>query len=164
MQLTINLELMKLAGSPSTEHAHTLDILLAGLIQEFMRSMKTQGLSMPQIHALMYIYHAGGCPVSDLSMLGDSSSAAASQLAGRLVRQHLVRRTEDPADRRTRILRLTAKGQDLIASSLPSRRFLGETMSSLTPGQRRTVIEAFRLLARAARQTHESSLKESQHA
>ena len=155
---------MELINLDASTHSAILNSLIARLIGDFMRSMKARGLSMPQIHALMYIFHAGRCPVSDLSMLGESSSAAASQLADRLVRQGLVERTEDPADRRTRMLSLSAQGRELIAASLPSSRFLEEIMTSLTLPQRKLVSEAFHILAQAADQIHPSNPKEFHHA
>ena len=66
-----------------------LEYLLGRVIQDFMQSMHETGLSRPQIHALLHIYHAGECRVSDVSALGDSSPAAASQLVDRLVQQGL---------------------------------------------------------------------------
>ena len=151
------------SSSFSTFH-EGLEIVLAHIIQDFMRLMKQHGLSTPQIHALMYIFHRGKCPVSELGTLGDSSSAAASQLAERLVRQGLVERTEDPADRRTRLLSLSAQGRELIAASLPSSRLLEEIMTSLTSPQRKLVNEAFHILAQAADQIHPSNPKEFHHA
>ena len=155
---------MELINLDASTHSAILNSLIARLIGDFMRSMQAQGRSMPQIHALMYIFHRGKCPVSELGTLGDSSSAAASQLAERLVRQGLVERTEDPSDRRTRLLRLTQKGHALIAASLPSGRFLEELLTSLSPGQRKTVLDAFRIIAEAAPQIHEFSPKDKPHA
>ena len=90
-------------SSPDPSSIHQgLELFLAQIIQDFMRFMKQNGLSSPQINALMYIYHAGECQVSDIGALADASNAAASQLVERLVQQGLVDRREDPADRRTK--------------------------------------------------------------
>jgi MarR family transcriptional regulator, organic hydroperoxide resistance regulator len=129
-----------------------LEGVLAHIIQGFMSFMKARGLSMPQIHALMYIYHSGECQVSDLGSLADVSPAAASQLTERLVQQGLVDRQEDPSNRRIKILRLSGKGRELIRESLVSNHFLMQVMGSLTPPQHQTVQAAFTILADAARQ------------
>ena len=72
--------------SPIPPNFHQgLEIILAFIFQDFMRFMRKQGLSAHQIHALMYIYHAGECQVSDIGALADASNAAASQLVERLV-------------------------------------------------------------------------------
>ncbi len=39
-----------------------LEYILARIIQDFMQFMHQTGLSTPQIHALMYIYHRGRLP------------------------------------------------------------------------------------------------------
>jgi DNA-binding MarR family transcriptional regulator len=142
-----------------------LEIVLAHIIQDFMRFMKQHGLSTPQIHALMYIYHAGECQVSDISALADVSNAAASQLVERLVQQDLVERREDPANRRTKILRLSEKGKGLIRDSVPPNHFLMEVMASLTTDQRETVQAAFTILAQTARRMQISKKrKDGNHA
>ena len=60
-----------------------LEFILAHIIQDFMQFMHRTGLSRPQIHALLHIYHSGECPVSEIGRLTGSSKAAASQRGGR---------------------------------------------------------------------------------
>src|SRR5512140_195862 len=91
-----------------------LEYLLTHVIQEFMQYMHQTGLSRPQVHALLHIFHAGECQVSDIGDLTEASPAAASQLVERLVQQGLVQRAEDQQNRRIRKLRLTDKGLELI--------------------------------------------------
>ncbi len=129
-----------------------LEGVLALVIHGFMSAMQTHGLSSPQIHALMYIYHSGGCPVSELGSLTGATHAAASQLADRLVQQGLVERQEDPSDRRTKLLRLSSKGEELIREGIASNHFLQRLTATLTPQQHKTVLAAFKILAEAARQ------------
>ena len=149
---------------PSAFH-DGLEIVLAHIIQDFMRFMKQQGLSTPQINALMHIYHVGECQVSDIGALTDVSNAAASQLVERLVQQDLVERREDPANRRAKILRLTEKGKGLIRGGVPSNHFLMVMMASLTTDQRETVQQAFSILAQAAQQIQTSNKpKDGSHA
>ncbi len=152
------------SSSFSTFH-EGLGAILAHVIQDFMSSMKQHGLSTPQIHALIYIFHAGECQVSDLGALADVSNAAASQLVERLVQQDLVERREDPADRRIKILRLSGKGKELIGSSIFTNHFLMDVMASLTPEQRETIHAAFTILAQAAKRIHDSDTeKDGNHA
>ena len=114
--------------------------------------MKQHGLSTPQIYALMYIYHSGECQVSDLGTLAEVSNAAASQLVERLVQQGLVDRREDPGNRRNKLVTLSGKGMDLIQDSIVSNQFWTEIMSTLTPGQRQTIHDAFILMAQTGQQ------------
>lgn len=147
-------------------HHDEIETILAHIIQEFIQSMHQTGLSRPQIHALLHIYHAGECPVADIAALTGSSPAAASQLVERLVQQGLVVRAEDPTDHRIKKLRLTEKSLVLINRGITSNRFLVEIMSKLTPEQRQVVHTAFGYLAQAIHQ-HPSNLyksKDIQHA
>ncbi len=128
---------------------HGVESVLGQIIQGFMQYMKEQGLTMPQVHALMYIYHAGECPVSEIGTLADASIAAASQMAERLVQQGLVERKEDPSNRRIKKLRLTEKGQKLITDSFTANPFLQDKLASLSPQERNAVHTAFSLLARS---------------
>jgi len=142
-----------------------LELLLARIIQDFMQFMHQTGLSRPQIHALLHIYHAGECPISEIGGLTDSSAAAASQLVERLVQQGLVERTEDPLDRRTKKLRLTDRSLALINQGVTSNPFLVELMAALTPLQRETVHAAFDYLAEASQQIQSSHKRRAeQHA
>jgi DNA-binding MarR family transcriptional regulator len=82
-----------------------------------------------------------------------------------LVQQGLVDRLEDPRDRRTRILKLTPKGQALFQDGLASNQPLGSLLRSLTKEQHKTVQAAFNILAQAARKIHDSNpQKEGKHA
>jgi DNA-binding MarR family transcriptional regulator len=149
---------------PPTFHKG-LEIVLAHIIQDFMIFMKQQGLSSPQINALMYIYHTGQCQVSDIGVQAEASNAAASQLVERLVQQGFVERREDPFNRRMKILTLTDKGKELIQSSIPSNHFLMNVMDDLTQDERKTIQAAFTILAQKAQQLQNSKKgKENKHA
>jgi len=140
-----------------------LEHILTHLLQDFMHHMHQTGLSRPQIQALLHIYLAGECPISEISALTDSSPAAASQLVERLVQQELVRRTENPANRRIKKLHLTDKGMKLINQGLASHHFIGELMAVLKPKQRETVHAAFEYLAQASQQIHSAHKRKDQH-
>ena len=144
-----------------------LDYVLARIIQDFMQFMRQTGLSMPQIHALLHIFHSpnGECGLSEISNLTDASKPAASQLVERLVQQGLVERTENPLDRRNKNVRLTEKSLKLIQSGVTSNHFLMDLMSSLPAKQRETVHTAFGYLAQAGQEIQSShTQKERNHA
>jgi DNA-binding MarR family transcriptional regulator len=138
-----------------------IEQLLGRIIQDFMMSMHRTGLSGPQIHALLYIYHAGDCRVSELAMLSDSSAAAASQFVERLVQQGLVQRTEDPANRRIKNVRLAEKSLKLIHEAITSNRLLADLMAALSPSQRKTVHTALGYLAQAGQHVYPSPIHPS---
>lgn len=140
-----------------------LEIVLVHIIQDFMHFMHQTGLSRPQIHALLHIFHAGECQVSDIGALSGATPAAASQLVERLVQQGLVERREDPKNRRIKKLRLTGKGLDLIHQGVASNRFLVDLINRLPARQRQVVHAAFGYLAQAGRQLHSSSGRKVEH-
>ena len=133
-----------------------LEYLLAQIIQDFIQFMHQTGLSRPQIHALLHIYHAGQCPISEISALTDSSPAAASQLVERLVEKGLVQRTEHPLNRRIKQLRLTERSLEIINQGVTSNRILVDLMAALPEEQRETVHTAIGYLAQAGQQIHSS--------
>ena len=119
-------------------------------LRGIMGSMKQDGLSMPQIYTLMYLYHEGEVRISDVGVLMDVGKAAASQLVERLVRQELVERVEDESDRRAKKIRLLPKSLRLIEKGLRvQRQQMGELMSQLSPVQMATVQKAFMYLIAA---------------
>jgi len=140
-----------------------MEYILAHIIQDFMQFMHQTGLSRPQIHALLHVYHAGECQISEIGALTDSSPAAASQLVERLVQQGLIQRTEDPLNRRTKKLRLTDRSLKLINQGVTSNRFLLDLMAALPVRQRETVHAAFGYLAEASRQIHSSHKRKAEH-
>jgi DNA-binding MarR family transcriptional regulator len=138
-----------------------MEYVLARIIQDFMQFMRRTGLSTPQITALMYIYHSQNneCKLSEIGDLAGSSKPAVSQLVERLVKRGLVKRTEDPQNRRNTKLRLTDKSLKLIQNVINSNHFLMELMISLPAKQRETVHRAFGYLAQAGQQIRSSQLK-----
>ncbi len=119
-------------------------------LRRIMGSMKQDGLSMPQIYTLMYLYHEGEVRISDIGVLMDVGKAAASQLVERLVQQGLVERVEDESDRRAKKIRLQPKSLRLIEKGLDAQRQqMGELMGLLSPEQLRTVQKAFMYLIKA---------------
>jgi len=128
--------------SPSSEMDihHQFEVFMQRSLRGIMGSMKQDGLSMPQIYTLMYLYHEGEVRISDIGTLMDVGKAAASQLVERLVQQGLVERVEDENDRRPKKIRLQPKSLRLIEKGLAvQRQQMGELMGQLSPEQMRTV-------------------------
>jgi MarR family transcriptional regulator for hemolysin len=74
----------------------------------------------------------------------------------RLVILDLIKRTEDPADRRAKQLALTQKGRILIESGIEARsRWVEGLTDALTPDQQTMIVAALTLLTAAARATEE---------
>jgi len=107
------------------------EVFMQRSMRGIMGSMKQDGLSMPQIYTLIYLYHEGEVRISDIATLMDVGKAAASQLVERLVQQDLVERIEDASDRRAKKIRLQPKSLRLIEKGLlVQRREMGELWAS----------------------------------
>ena len=140
----------------ASSHSNELDIhqqfefFMQRSLRGIMGSMKQDGLSMPQIYTLMYLYHEGEVRISDIGVLMDVGKAAASQLVERLAQQGLVERVEDENDRRAKKIRLLPKSLAMIEKGLKvQRRQMGELMGELSAEKMMVVQDAFGYLIEA---------------
>lgn len=85
------------------------------LITGFALQLSEHGLGFLQLIALYSVAGTGYLTVADLGELLGRSPSAASRIATGLVRQGLLTRTEEVADRRQRLLTLTPQGAALLA-------------------------------------------------
>jgi DNA-binding MarR family transcriptional regulator len=123
------------------------------LMDNLFSYVKDNGLSMPQFGAMTHIYHSGGCGVSDIGNDLGVSNSAASQMLDRLVQVKLISRSEDPSDRRGKLLVLTDKGREiLVKGSLSNQMWLEDLAHSMTPDEQEQVRQAITVLVDKARQ------------
>lgn len=91
--------------------------------------------------------------MSEISERFDVSAAAASQLVDKLVQAGYIERTEDPSDRRAKLLKLSTKGAKLVDDGIQERyRWMDELTGQLTTEERGKVAEALTLLTEKARE------------
>jgi DNA-binding MarR family transcriptional regulator len=98
-----------------------VDSFMHRSMRNSIRFSKDRGLSMSQVGALFRIRH-GASGVSDIGDDLGVTSAAASQMLERLVQQGLIIRSEDPNDRRSKLLVLTDKGHEILRESIQARQ------------------------------------------
>ncbi len=114
--------------------------------------VKASGLSMPQLHLLMFLYHHGNRGVQEIGDCMEITSAAASQLIDRLVNAGYVARSENPDDRRGRSIAVTQKGRGLVEKGAEERYgWLRDLVARLTPKGREALRKAVPRLLEAAR-------------
>ncbi len=134
-------------GDPAQRLGHALRQLLHLALQSFWRAAREHGLSMSQVFALRYIYHRGTCNISDLAKALGVTPAAASQMLQRLVSQGLVRREENPRDRRNKRLSLTPRGEQTLQALAPSFETLFDRLSPpLSPAELEEIARAVETL------------------
>jgi DNA-binding MarR family transcriptional regulator len=125
--------------------------------RQMMRNLfvyaRDNGLTMPQFGAMFHISRSAGCGVSDIgSDLGITNSAA-SQLLDRLVQLQLVSRTEDPVDRRSKLIVLTEKGRQILQDgNLANQKWLVDLAHMMSVEEQLQVRQAVNILVERARQ------------
>lgn len=124
-----------------------LAVLMRRSMGNFLRYTRDSGLSMSQMRALSHLSRSRTCSVSDISSNLGVSSAAVSQMLDRLVQQQLIDRTEDPNDRRGKVLSLTEKGHLLVRNGIEARQgWTSELDQLLTAEEKQMVTRALKIL------------------
>jgi DNA-binding MarR family transcriptional regulator len=96
--------------------------------------MQESGVSFAQMITLYMLHARGGQSVSSIAERTKLSLPTASQMIDRMVRGGLVSRTENPDDRRSRLVAMTPNGQKLLAELHGQRhRDLAATLGLLPP-------------------------------
>jgi DNA-binding MarR family transcriptional regulator len=122
-------------------------------MRDFMGYAKEIGLSMAQMGALFQIYHRGCSGVTDLGDKLGVTSSAASQMLERLVHQELVRRSEDPSDRRVKQIVVTDKGRQVLEDSIRARQsWASDLADTLSDCEKEAIIAALNPLIDKASQ------------
>ena len=130
-----------------------MDVFMHRSMRGWNQFAKSTGLSMPQFSILMQLHYKGACGMSAISERFDVSAAAASQLVDKLVQAGYIERTEDPSDRRAKLLKLSTNGAKLVDNGIQQRyRWMDELTSKLSAAEQTKVSEALTLLTEAARQ------------
>ena len=130
-----------------------MDVFMHRSMRGWNQFAKSTGLSMPQFSILMQLHYKGACGMSAISERFDVSAAAASQLVDKLVQAGYIERTEDPSDRRAKLLKLSTNGAKLVDNGIQERyRWMDELTAQLTTEERSKVAEALTLLTKKARE------------
>jgi DNA-binding MarR family transcriptional regulator len=132
-------------------------VLMHSSLIGLARHAKANGLSMAQLGTIVHLHRLGACGVTDLSEDIGVTNAAVSQMLDRLVQSGLVARTEDPDDRRSKRVELTARGRRVMDATMEARQhWLQSLARALTENERRSATESLRLLAERTSQLREA--------
>lgn len=132
------------------------EVFMARSMREWMRYVKSTGLSMPQFSTLMRLYYRGGCGLSDITADLEVTAAAASQMVDRMVRDGYLARAEDPHDRRAKQITLTDRGRRLVAEGIAVRnRWTEKLADHVDSAERAAISQTLRTLTQATRQLDE---------
>src|ERR1700685_4164489 len=109
------------------------------------------GLGLSDFSVLELLLHKGPLPVNTIGPIVDLTPGSISIAVDRLVAKGLVSRVESAEDRRVRIVALTPRGKDLIASAF--RKHSGQmkrVFSELSAEELRTLEAALKKLGKHA--------------
>ncbi len=119
----------------------------------FIRHNRESDLSLSQVNALFRLYHHGSGSVNDLANYLGVTMAAVSQLLDPLIAGGLVLRSENPNDRRKKLIVLTDMGKSLVEKSMNTRHaWLSELSQFLSDSEKEQLIPAIKILNQ---RTHE---------
>jgi DNA-binding MarR family transcriptional regulator len=124
-----------------------MSLVMKNSIGNFMRFAKEKNYSLPQLKTLIHLSQNVECNISTLGDEFGVTNAAISQLMEKMVQQGLVLRTEDPQDRRHKVLVLTDEGKQIANESLVARHnWLSNLVNVLNQEEQDQVDAALRLL------------------
>ncbi len=122
-------------------------LLVSGLPEE-TSSLLDYNMTLQQLRVFAFVFSRGSAPISKVAEALGIKPNVASGIVQRLVDRGWIERSEDPNDRRVRMLALTDQGQALVDEL--SRIFLAKTRSlldRLTEPQLQALRDVFRAMA-----------------
>jgi DNA-binding MarR family transcriptional regulator len=129
------------------EHVEQAHELFRAMVQAMLGRLSSlwadQGLSLPQIRLLLALAHGGPATINQIAERLHSGQSATSLLVDRLVQARLAERTEDPADRRRAIVRLTEAGEKVLGSQQVGQKRLHAILNEMDDAHLTAIIETF---------------------
>lgn len=126
--------------------------MMRGVMRSALDALGASELTLLQLGTLLLLEDGEARTVGALGEQIGRSLSATSRLVEQLVKRELLRREEDPDDRRARRVTIAARGRKLLQAMVRRR---AETemrlIAALSPEDQRTVLRGLELLAEAAR-------------
>ncbi|BAY26935.1 MarR family transcriptional regulator [Calothrix sp. NIES-2100] len=128
--------------------------LVMRFIRADMRANSAASLSIPQLRSLAFLNRSPGASLSDLADHLGVTCATASATVERLVQRNLIKRADDPQERRRVLLNLTEDGRyHLKQSQDQTRAHITDLLQGLTQEQVSHIEEGLALLKNVFEQT-----------
>ena len=116
------------------------------------RSIESSEVGLSDFAVLEMLLHKGPQPVNEIGRRVELTSGAITTAVDRLESRGLVRREAHPTDRRARIVRLTAAGEEHAARIFAVHKAVMDVAASgLSKDERATLIELLKKLGSSAR-------------
>ncbi len=135
-----------------------MNLTMHNSLGNFMRYAKEKNYSIPQLKTLIHLAQHQECNVSGLGEEFGVTNAAISQVMDKLVQQGLVLRSEDPQDRRQKVLVLTEEGKQIAEESqLERHKWLTNLINILSQQEIEQIDAVLRLLIEKAASIEENN-------
>jgi DNA-binding MarR family transcriptional regulator len=144
-----------MTSRPSPNPAHSrlasdLRLVIARIARK-IRQSESAGLTPSQVSALVAVEQLGHARVSDIAVLESVSAPTVTRIVTNLEEAGLLSRADDPSDRRSSRVTLTAQGAAALHHMRTERTaYLQQRLAELTPAERSTLESALPILARIA--------------
>src|SRR3954466_622656 len=139
-------------GIPGADHAWLVMMkAMRALMRYAVAGIEDTGLGLSDFGVLEVLLHKGPLPVNTIGPIVDLTPGSISIAVDRLVARGLVSRVESADDRRVRVVALTPRGNDLIASAF--RKHSGQmkrVFSELSPEELRGLEVALKKVGKRA--------------
>jgi MarR family 2-MHQ and catechol resistance regulon transcriptional repressor len=146
-------------GFQGTDHVWLVTMkAMRSLTRYAAAGIEETGLGLSDFGVLEVLLHKGPLPVNTIGPIVDLTPGSISTAVDRLVAKGLVSRVESTQDRRVRIVALSARGTDLIASAF--RKHSGQmkrVFSELSSEELRGLETALRKVGKRAAALMEES-------
>jgi len=107
----------------SLNSAHVFASAVHGVVEQRLLNQVSDGqITAPQIRLRKLVARSDSYTLGDMASFLNVSNAAARRAVDRMVRRNLLRRIEDPANRRIMHLLLTQPGRRILAAYESARR------------------------------------------
>jgi len=114
------------------------------------RSIDNLGLGLSDFAVLEMLLHKGPQPVNTIGAKVLLTSGSITAAVDRLEARGLVRRANDPQDRRARIVHLTGPGRKLIACAFAEHsRTIENAAAILSPSERTALVRLLKKLGKS---------------
>ena len=124
-----------------------MELIMHRSMRGYMHYAREKGLSRSMIGTLFHLSHRDHAGVTDLGEHLGVSSAAASQMLEHLVEEGLIRRSEDPDDRRMKKITLTEEGTRVIKESVSARLgWIDALEESFSEKEKEQITKSMRLI------------------
>jgi DNA-binding MarR family transcriptional regulator len=121
--------------------------LVMRIIRKEFRSQRGPGFSVPEFRSLAFINRRPGASLGEVAEHLGLEAPTASKLVESLVQRGLLRREDDPQDRRRMRLNILPKGRAAVDKAYEhTRQFLAARLAHLSEEQRQLVLASLDLL------------------